>query len=233
MCAPHTLVKWLVYFSDGTPTVQGAAGLPSMCTEPMVQDVHRAYGRGNSGTCTDPYSGCTKMPFAYEFSPYIGEVPCAFLDRTPTLQGATALPACVQNLWHRMCTDPTADLIREAVLIRTAGVRKCRLCMSAPHTLVKWLVYFWDRTPKVQGAMGLPRMCTEHTAEVTRPPSLTCIYRYSGCTKMPFAYECSPYLCEVPCAFLESYTYCTRQYGTAQDVYRTYCTICLQSLWLR
>ena len=31
--------------------------------------------------------------------------------------------------------------------------------------------------------MGLPRMCTEHTAEVTRPPLVTCIYPYSGVRK--------------------------------------------------
>ena len=156
-----------------------------------------------------------------------------FWDRTPTVQGAMGLPACVQNLWHRMCTDPTANLIREAVLIRIVGVQKYHLRMSAPHTLVKWLVHFRDRTPKVLGAMGLHMMCTERTAEVTRPPSVTCIYPYNGCTKKRFAYECSPYLCEVPCAFLKLYTYFTTQYGTAQDVYRPYRTICLQSLWLR
>ena len=44
MCAPHMLVKWLVYFSDRTPTVQSATGLPSMCTEPMSQDEDRPYG---------------------------------------------------------------------------------------------------------------------------------------------------------------------------------------------
>ena len=54
-----------------------------------------------------------------------------------------------------------AEVIREAVLIRTVSVRKCRLRMSVPHTLVKWIVHFWDRTPTVQGATGLPSMCTE------------------------------------------------------------------------
>ena len=126
-----------------------------------------------------------------------------------------------------------AEVIREAVLIRTAGVRKCSLSMSALHTLVKWLVHFRDRTPKVQCAVGIPKMCTERTAGIPRPTSVTCIYPYSGCTKIPFAYKCSPYLREVACAFLELDTYCKRQYGTPQDVYRTYCTICLQSLWLR
>ena len=126
-----------------------------------------------------------------------------------------------------------AKVIREAVLIRRAGVQKCRLRMSAPHRLVKRLVHSRNRTPKVQGVTGLPRMSTGHMAEVLRPSLVTCIYSYIGCTEMPFAYECSPYLRELPCAFLESYTYCTMHYGTAQDVYRTYGTGCVQSLWLR
>ena len=185
-----------------------------------------------------------------------------FRDRAPKVQGAMGLP--------RMCTDPTAEVSREAVLIRTVGVQKCRLCMSAPHTLVKWLVHFRNHAPKVQGAMRLPRMSTERMAEVTRPPLVTCIYSYSsvrkcrlrmsaprafmkslvhfwnrthnvqgtmgllrmctepialyvyrvysrensgsctdpyrGCTKMPFSYECSAYVGEVACAFSVSYT---------------------------
>ena len=64
-----------------------------------------------------------------------------------------------------MCTEPTVEVIREAVLIRAAGVRKCRLRMCAPHTLVKWFVHFSDRTPTVQGATGLPSMCTEPMAQ--------------------------------------------------------------------
>ena len=63
-----------------------------------------------------------------------------------------------------MRTGLMAEVIREAVLIGTAGVRKCRLRMRSPHMLVKWLVYFWDRTPTVQGATGLPSMCTEPMA---------------------------------------------------------------------
>ena len=64
-----------------------------------------------------------------------------------------------------MCTEPTVEVSWEAVLIGTACVRKCRLRMSAPHTLVKWVVHFWDRTPTVQGATGLPSMCTEPMAQ--------------------------------------------------------------------
>ena len=105
--------------------------------------------------------------------------------------------------------------------------------MSAPHTLLKWLVHFRYRSLKVQGAMGLHRMRTERTSEVTRPPSVTCTNPYNGCMKMPFVYECSPYIGEVALAFLESYIYCTKRYGTAQHVYRTYGTGCVLSLWLR
>ena len=49
-----------------------------------------------------------------------------------------------------------AEVIRKAVLIHTVGVRKCCLRMSAPHTLVKLLVHFRDRTTPVLGATGLP-----------------------------------------------------------------------------
>ena len=78
MSAPHRLEKWLVHFRDRTPQVKGATGLTRMCIEPMAQDVYRAYSGGNSGSCTDLCSGCTKMQFAYECSPYVGEVACAF-----------------------------------------------------------------------------------------------------------------------------------------------------------
>ena len=81
---------------------------------------------------------------------------------------------------------------------------------------------FQDRTPTVQGAMGLPRMCTEPMAEVRSLPLWSCTDPYSGCTKMPFARESSSWIGEVVCAFSGSYTYCTRCYGTTQDVYRAY-----------
>ena len=51
-----------------------------------------------------------------------------------------------------MCTEPKAEVIREALLIRTAGVRECRLCMSAPHRLV----HFWDRRPEVKALRNYP-----------------------------------------------------------------------------
>ena len=64
-----------------------------------------------------------------------------------------------------MSTEPVAEVIREAVLIGTAGVPKCRLRMSALHTFVKSIVHFCNRKPNVQGTTGLPRMCTEPTAQ--------------------------------------------------------------------
>ena len=58
-----------------------------------------------------------------------------------------------------------AEVMWKALLIRTAGVRKCRLRMNATHRLVKWLVHFRDHTPTVQGTTRLPRMCTEPMAQ--------------------------------------------------------------------
>ena len=88
-----------------------------------------------------------------------------FPNRTFPVQGATGLPACLQNLWHRMCTESKAEVIQEAVLICTADVRKCRLRMSAPHRLEMWLVRFKYHTPKVKGVAVLPRMCIEPMAQ--------------------------------------------------------------------
>ena len=64
-----------------------------------------------------------------------------------------------------MCTEHTAEVIREAVLIGKEGVRKCRLRISDTRRLVKWLVHFWDRAPIVQGATGLRKMRIEPTAQ--------------------------------------------------------------------
>ena len=55
-----------------------------------------------------------------------------------------------------MCTEPMAQVIREAVLIRTAGVQKCRLRVSAPHRLVKRLVHFQDRNLRYKALRDYP-----------------------------------------------------------------------------
>ena len=155
-----------------------------MCTEPTVEVSREAVLIRTAGV--------RKCPLRMSAPHTLVQLLVHFWDRTPPVQGAMGLPACALNLWHRMCTEPMAVVIREAVLNRTAGVQKCRLRMSAPHWLVKRLVHFRYRTPKVQGVIALPRMSTERMAEVMCPSSVTCIHPYIGCTKMPFVHECSP-----------------------------------------
>ena len=65
-------------------------------------------------------------------------------------------------------------------------------------------------------------MCTEPMALVRRTCSEICIHLPYGCTKIQFAPEGSQLCVEVASAFLRAYTYCTRCYGAAQDVYRAY-----------
>ena len=81
--------------------------------------------------------------------------------RTPKVQGVTGLP--------RMSTERMTEVMHPfsvtCIYPYIAGVRKCRLCMCPSHTLVEWLVYSSDRTPTVQGATGLPRVCTEPMAQ--------------------------------------------------------------------
>ena len=62
----------LVHCHEGhcTPSVQGTAGLPSMCTQ-LVGDVQGA----PPYSCTDPYSGCTKIALIAESSPLSGALP--------------------------------------------------------------------------------------------------------------------------------------------------------------
>ena len=62
-------------FRNRTPAIRGAAGPPSLCTQPVL-----TVWCLNSGSCTHPYNGCTKMPFARECSPSVGQVPCAFTE---------------------------------------------------------------------------------------------------------------------------------------------------------
>ena len=223
MSASHRLVKWLVHFRDRTPAVQGSMGLLRMCTERMAE-VKRPF----SASCTDLYSGCTKMPYARQCSTWVGEVACAFSGMyTYYIQGTTGL--------SRMCSETMAEARRLPLWSCTdpySGVQKCRLRVSAPHGLVKWLVHFQECTLTIQGATGLPRMCSETMADVKRPPSGSCTDPYSRCTKMPFARAYSAWVFQAACAFSASYTYCTRCYRTAQDVYRAYGTGCVQSLWL-
>ena len=71
----HGVVKWLVHFQNRTPTVQGATGLSSMCTETMAE-----VRRPPSGRCTNPYSGCTNVLFPRKCSPWVDKVASAFSE---------------------------------------------------------------------------------------------------------------------------------------------------------
>ena len=88
MSAPHRLVKWLVHFRDRTPNIKGATGLPRMCTERMAQDVYRAYGLGNSGSCTYLCSCCTKMHLRMSALHMLVKWLVHSRDRTPKVQDA-------------------------------------------------------------------------------------------------------------------------------------------------
>ena len=74
--SPLRLVYWHAHYLNCTATVRGATGYPNFCTK-----VARTYVRQcKAANCTNPYNGCTKMPFASEFSPLGGVLPCAFSE---------------------------------------------------------------------------------------------------------------------------------------------------------
>ena len=59
----------------------------------------------------------------------------------------------------------------------------------------EWLItmsIILNRTPSVQGATGLPRMCTQNVGEVRGPPLWSCTGPYRGCTKIRLAAELPP-----------------------------------------
>ena len=55
-----------------------------------------------------------------------------------------------------------------------------------------------NRTPSVQGATGLPRMCTQLVGDVRVVPPWSCTAPHSGCTKVPLVAECLPPSGELP-----------------------------------
>ena len=71
--ASHHLVNWHMRFRNRTPSVQGAEGPPR-----FVYTVSGACTGPRSRSCTEPYSGCTKMPFVQECFPCLSELACAF-----------------------------------------------------------------------------------------------------------------------------------------------------------
>ena len=66
---PHGLVHCHKRFRNRTPSVRVTTGLLSLCIQPMA-----AVRLPPSGSCTDPYSRCMKMPLVPEYSPWTGEL---------------------------------------------------------------------------------------------------------------------------------------------------------------
>ena len=72
--ASHGLVNWHVRFRNRKPSVQSAAGSPR-----LVYTASGTFIGPRSRRCTEPYSGCTNMPFAQECFPWPSELVCVFL----------------------------------------------------------------------------------------------------------------------------------------------------------
>ena len=121
------------------------------------------------------------------------------------------LPVCVYSLW---CLYGV--VCQTVVQIHTTSVRQCRLCQSASLGAVCCHAHFLNRTPGVQGNTGPPSFST---ALVERPPPRSRIEPYSGCSKIPFVPDYTPWPGELACVLLELYTYCTRCYRTSHVVY--------------
>ena len=65
----------------------------------------------------------------------------------------------------------------------------------------EWLItmsVILNRTPSVQGATGLPRMCTQPMGEVRGPLPWSCTRPYRICTKMWLVEEWQPLSDELP-----------------------------------
>ena len=71
--APLGLLYYYARFQNYAPTVRGATGFLNLCTKAVRTPVRQR----KSARCTEPYSGFTKMPFASEFFPRGGVLPCA------------------------------------------------------------------------------------------------------------------------------------------------------------
>ena len=116
------------------------------------------------------------------------------LNHTPSIQGTMGLP--------RMCTQPVGD-------VRVVPPWSCTGC--AAMELYSYVQRVYDnsvdgsvftaewcitmrvipsRTPSVQGATGLYRMCTQPVGDVRGPPPWSCTSPYSLCTKIPLMAEC-------------------------------------------
>ena len=74
--APLGLLYYYARFQNYAPTVRGTTGFLNLRTKAVWTPVQQR----KSARCTEPYSGCTKMPFASEFFPQGGVQPCALSD---------------------------------------------------------------------------------------------------------------------------------------------------------
>ena len=87
-------------FRNPTPTMLGTNESPYLCTKAVWAPVRQR----RSASCTDRYSGCTKIPFESDFSPWVVYYHVHFRNCTPTEQGATAPPSsCTRllaSIWH-------------------------------------------------------------------------------------------------------------------------------------
>ena len=63
-------------FQNSTPTVRGVMGTPNLFGKAVRAPVRQR----KSASCTDPYSGCTKISFATEFSCWGGILPCSISE---------------------------------------------------------------------------------------------------------------------------------------------------------
>ena len=109
-----------------------------------------------------------------------------------------------------------------AVQSHTVGVQICCLYQSASHGLVNWHVCFRSHTPCVQSATVPPRFVYTASGTCMGPRSRKCTEPYIACTKMPFASECFPWVCDLACMLLESCSKCTRCYGTSHICVHSY-----------
>ena len=135
----------------------------------------------------------------------LGMVYChaRFQNRTPIVRGATGPPS--------LCTQ-TVAIVRPRTSGNYTDPHSGSMKMLFSSELVLLLggvlpIAFLNRTTTVRGTMVPPSLCKQPVAPVWRRMLGSSTDPYSGCTRNPFALECSPWDYVLPCAFSESYTY--------------------------
>ena len=71
--SPLGVVYSNMHYRNCIPIVRGSTGSPKLCTKAVWTPVRQRM----SASCTDPYSGFTKLRFASEFSALFGLLPCS------------------------------------------------------------------------------------------------------------------------------------------------------------